>query len=107
MASHGHPGALVQGGTLVGAHEAAQGVLHQAAILIAHGDAAAIHRHHLPVLLGVDRGQGVPHHPLLEAGHHHRGLGPDKGHRLGLHVGTHEGPVGVVVLQEGDEVGVH
>lgn len=62
---HHHPGALVQGRTLVGAVEAAQGVLHQAAVLVAHDDAVAVHLGHLPVLLGVEGGQGVPHHPLL------------------------------------------
>ena len=40
---------------------------------------------------------------MLHSRAHHGGLGSDEGHRLALHVRAHEGPVGVVVLQEGDE----
>ena len=39
----------------------------------------------------------------FDSGPHHGGVGPDQGDRLTLHVRTHEGTVGVVVLQEGDE----
>ena len=41
--------------------------------------------------------------PLLNARPDCRGLGPEQGHGLALHVGSHQGAVGVVVLQERDE----
>ena len=39
----------------------------------------------------------------LQARGHQRRLGDQQRHRLPLHVGTHQGAVGVVVLQEGDQ----
>ena len=36
---------------------------------------------------------------------HHRCLGPEQGHRLPLHVGAHQGAVGIVMLQEGYQGG--
>ena len=46
------------------------------------------------------------HHPaiqgdiFLQPGSHNRGLGYQQRHRLALHVGAHQSPVGVVVFQE-------
>src|SRR5439155_972204 len=42
------------------------------------------------------------HHPL-HAGADERRVGAQEGHRLALHVGAHEGAVGVVVLEERDQ----
>ena len=46
---------------------------------------------------------GDPFHP----GSHVGGLGPEERHRLPLHIGTHQGTVGVVVLQEWDQRSSH
>ena len=44
---------------------------------------------------------------LLHAGTHQRSFRGEQGHRLTLHVRTHEGSVCIVVLEEGDERGCH
>ena len=46
---------------------------------------------------------GVAGDDALEARADDRRLGPEERHRLALHVRAHEGPVRVVVLEEGDE----
>ena len=46
---------------------------------------------------------GVHRGAALDAGAHQRGLGDHQRHGLALHVGAHEGAVGVVVLEERDE----
>ncbi len=43
--------------------------------------------------------------PGLDAGADQRGIGLEQRHRLALHVRAHQGPVGVVVLEEGDQGG--
>ena len=60
------------------------GALHHAGVLCQHAHA------------GVHRGL------RLDAGSHHRSFRGQKGHCLTLHVGSHQGAVCVVVLQEGD-----
>ena len=45
----------------------------------------------------------VDGHLHLDAGADDRGLGLEEGNGLALHVRAHQGAVGVVVLQEGDE----
>ena len=58
-----------------------------------------------------DHAIGVTHHHLaavlcyaaFHARTHQRGLGPEERHRLPLHVGAHQRPVGVVMLQERDQ----
>ena len=55
--------------------------------------------------LGDDDLAGVLGGPRLDAGADVRRLGDEQRHRLLLHVGAHEGAVGVVVLDEGDERG--
>ena len=52
---------------------------------------------------GDDGGNGIPGHHFLHAGPDERRLGADQWHRLTLHVGTHQGAVGIVVLEEGNE----
>ena len=43
----------------------------------------------------------------LDPGADQRRLGDEQRHRLALHVGAHQGAVGVVMLEEGDEGGGH
>ncbi len=57
-------------------------------------DAAALRDHHDARIVGG---------PALHARPDARGLGGDEGNCLALHVGSHEGAVGVVVLEERDE----
>ena len=59
----------------------------------------------LPVALGEDHVAGVAGGAGLDAGADVGRLGDHQRHGLLLHVGAHEGPVGVVVLDEGDERG--
>jgi hypothetical protein len=53
--------------------------------------------------LGHDHVAGVAGGAGLDAGADVGGLGHDQRHGLLLHVGAHQGPVGVVVLDEGDQ----
>ena len=45
-------------------------------------------------------GAGVVSRHFLHAGAHVGGLSPKQRHGLALHVGSHEGTIGVIVLQE-------
>ena len=72
------------------------------------------HAHEVRADLGDDTGlvghedvAGVDGGAPLHARAHQRGVGADERHGLALHVGAHEGAVGVVVLEEGDEGGTH
>ena len=58
---------------------------------------------HDAVLFGEDRDAGVLGGALFEAGRDVRAVRAEKRHGLAHHVGAHEGAVGVVVLEEGDE----
>ena len=57
-------------------------------------DPGGLGEHHLPA---------VPCDAALEARAHQRGLRAKQRHRLPLHVRAHQGPVGVVMLQERDQ----
>ena len=59
------------------------------------------------VVLGEDHVGGVAGGAGLDAGADVGRLGPHQRHGLALHVGAHEGAVGVVVLEERDERGGH
>ena len=50
---------------------------------------------------------GVHRTPVLHPGAHEGGVGTDQGDGLALHVRTHQGPGGVVVLEERDHRGGH
>ena len=50
---------------------------------------------------------GVAGGDALHAGAHDRRLGAQQRNRLALHVGAHQGAVGVVVLQERNQRGSH
>ena len=60
-----------------------------------------------PSSSGLDQVGGVAGGAGLDAGADVRRLGPHQRHGLALHVGAHEGAVGVVVLEERDERGGH
>ena len=106
--------ALVEAGVLVGPAELGQPVdlaaernpqpVELAGDVLDRDVLAGDFGHHT-VALGQQDVAGVAGRPGLDTGADEGGLGLDQGHRLLLHVGAHEGPVGVVVLDEGDEGG--
>ena len=57
----------------------------------------------LAVVERLDQFGGVAGRPVLDAGADVRRLGTQQRHRLLLHVGAHQGAVGVVVLEERDQ----
>ena len=103
--SHCDDGALVDAGGVVGAQELNELVLLEPLAVIAHRHILGGNLGNDAVLLGQDGYAGVDAVLVLLSGGHHGGLGGQQGHRLPLHVGAHEGPVGVVVLQEGNHRG--
>src|SRR5216684_3168640 len=54
-----------------------------------------------------DGGAGIAGHHAFHAGADERRLGTHQGDRLALHVGAHQGPIGVVVLQKRDQRSRH
>ena len=96
--------ALVDAGALVGAVVLAQSVV-AALAPGADDDLAAGDRLDFPVDVGQDHLAGVDGRLALHPGRHEGHFRADQRHGLGLHVGAHQGPVGVVVLQEGDQGG--
>ena len=104
---------LVDAGVLVGAPELGQ-VVDVGGVLPVADRAAALDLDDDP------RGVDVIDHPRAAADDHRpripggdplhpradqRGLGTEEGHRLALHVRPHQGAVGVVMLEEGDQRG--
>ena len=98
-----HARALVDAGVLVGAHELLQQVFVLGAFVVhdhdpgrlSHYDRALLPRqHHLARVAG---------RLQLDARAHDRRSRHEQRHRLALHVRTHQGAVGVVVLQERDQ----
>ena len=65
----------------------------------------AVHLLHNSSPLGHDDRVGVSGHLLLHARPYKRCLGQDERNRLPLHVRSHQGPVSVVVFEEGYEGG--
>ena len=105
---------LVDGRVLVGPAELGQAVdllaQHVAvavlgAGLVLDGDLVARDVDDGAVALGHDHVAGVAGGAGLDAGADVGGLGDHQRHGLLLHVGAHQGPVGVVVLDEGDQRG--
>ena len=80
---------------------------HGFGIVHADDDAGGVNVLHHAATAGRDDGAGVHGGHTLDAGAHQRLFGPQHGHGLPRHVGAHQGAVGVVVLQEGDERGAH
>jgi hypothetical protein len=105
---------VVDAGVLVGAAELGQPVDLAAqrgaeAVLlprgVLHDDGVAADLDHGAVALGEEDVAGVAGGPRLDAGADVGRLGHHQRHRLLLHVGAHQGTVGVVVLDEGDQGG--
>ena len=65
-------------------------------------DALGVSRRDNAVLHGGKRSAGIARHRFLQASTHQRTLRLEQRNGLPLHVGAHEGAVGVVVLQEGN-----
>ena len=91
---------LVLAGPLVEADELAQ-LIGVAADL----DPRGVDVGHRSLAAGADDHARVVGHVALHARGHHRGLGHQQRHGLPLHVGTHQGAVGVVVFQERNQAG--
>ena len=109
--AHVDQGLLVDAGALVGAAElgqpvelAAQGAALAVglAVGVLHPDVVAGDLLDLAVALGQHHVARVAGGPQLDARADVGRLGPHQGDGLALHVGPHEGPVGVVVLEERD-----
>src|SRR4051794_5062562 len=101
--------AVVDARVLVAAAELAQRV-HPLAAGLAFADRLVHDRDRrsadlddLTVAGGLDEVGGVASDPVLDPGTDVRRLGADQRDRLLLHVGAHEGAVGVVVLEERDQ----
>ncbi len=107
--AHLHERPLVDAGVLVGALELAQivDVDHRigALGLVGHPDhdPRGIDLIDHAAALGHHRSTGIARHHGLHAGADQRRLALDQRHRLALHVGAHQGAVGVVVLEERDQ----
>ena len=97
--------ALVDAGALVGAVVLAQGVDAARAVLFLHDDRVAGDADHFAGVFGDDHLAGVDGRLVFHAGADDGRFGADQRHGLALHVGAHQGAVGVVVLQEGDQRG--
>ena len=104
--------ALVDIGRLVGAGEFHQVIdIHthftgySFFVVHANHDTVGIHVFHHTAATGHDSGGRVHRHGALNTGTYQRFFGTQTGHGLTLHVGTHQGAVGVIVLQEGNQRG--
>ena len=102
-----HDRLLVLAGALVGTAELQQAVDPEAAVALLDDDLVGGDVVDDAGLLGHDHVTGVDRRAELHAGAHERGLGTEQRHGLTLHVGAHQGPVRVVVLQERDQGGRH
>ena len=109
-----HGRALVDVGRLVGTGEFHQVVdvhTHFAGcgffVVHAHHDTVGIHILHHAAATSHDSSGRVNSHGALDAGTDQRFFGTQAGHGLTLHVGTHQGTVGVIVLQERNQRGCH
>ncbi len=108
---------LIDAGVLVGALELVEQIdvdaglageaLAVAGVGDADDDALGIHAVDDPGPRADHHGAGVAGGDGFHAGAHDGRLGHEQRHRLALHVGTHQGAVGVVVLQERDQGGGH
>ena len=96
-------GPLVDARVLVRPAELGEVVDPLALGLVLDGDAAAGHLGDLAVVDRLDQVGGVAGGAVLDAGADVRRLGTEQRHGLLLHVRTHQGAVGVVVLEERDE----
>jgi len=98
---------LVDAGGLVGATELGQPVAAVGAVVVGDVDDVGAHRGDHTGLGGHGDVAGVHSAAVFHPGADIGGLVADQRHRLALHVGAHQRPGGVVVLQEGDQRGGH
>src|SRR5699024_4026511 len=98
---------LVVAGALVGALELGDLIGAGGAVVVGHDDRVGGHLGDHTGLGGHDHVTGVHSCTPFHAGTHQRRLGPQQRHGLPLHVRTHQGALGVVVLQERDHRGGH
>jgi len=103
--AHPHDRALVDAGPRVRAEVLDQpvGPARVPLAVVADDDLGAVRVDDLAGPLRERHHAGVARDLRLEAGHDDRGLGGEERDRLALHVRTHQGPVGVVVLEERDQ----
>ncbi|MCB0010413.1 MAG: hypothetical protein KDE34_00885 [Anaerolineales bacterium] len=99
-----HNWLLVNTGALVGALILAQGVV-QRAILADNDDGIASHADHFTILTGNHNLTGVQRRLFFHTRADNRHIRPQQRHCLTLHVGTHQGPVRVIMLQERNQGG--
>ena len=99
--------ALVQAGVLVGALILLQEVGVVVAVLVLNNDGVGIHIGNGAIHPGDRHHAGVAGHLGFQAGAHQGTLRTQQRHSLTLHVGAHQGAVGVVVLQEGNQGRCH
>ncbi len=83
-------------------HPGFQGILPIARIR-SHDDPGRIHADHCACILGDDDRAGIPSRDILHASADQGGLRAQQRHRLPLHVRPHQRPVGIVVLEEGNQ----
>ena len=109
-----HCRALVDIGRLVGAGEFHQVIdVHTYftgySFFVVHADhdAVGIHILHHAAATSHDSSGRVNSHGALDAGTDQRFFGTQAGHGLTLHVGTHQGTVGVIVFQERNQRSSH
>ena len=107
LVAQGHDRAVVEAGVLVGALVLLEVVVVIHPGLVANDDGRGIHIGHGAVHRGDRHHARVPGHLGFQTRTHQGPLGPQQGHGLTLHVRAHQGPVGIVVLQEGDQGGSH
>ena len=98
-----HERVVVDAHALVGALELLQLVAVHVAVFGLHLDAGGVHEGHDAGVLGNGQLAGVDGDAVLHARTHQRRMRAQQGHSLALHVRAHQGAVGVVVLEEGDE----
>ena len=105
-------GPLIDAGVLVGTGEFDQVVdVHPGFVGLGfllrypHDDASGINAVHHAAPAGGDADPGIPGHMAFDASPHKGLFGTQGGHGLALHVRSHQRPVGVIVLQEGDQRG--
>src|SRR5256885_2115997 len=103
----GHDGPLVEARALVRAHELLEAVAERVARVLLDPDLGSCDRTHYAGRARHNYLTGVTGRAVLNARSDDRRLGAHDRNGLTLHVGSHEGAVGVVVLEERDERGRH
>ena len=105
---------LVDTGILIGAGVFGQIVninarlpRHDLGVMDPHHDTAGVNRVNLAAPICYHRHARIDRHLSFHAGAHQRFVGAEGRHGLTLHVGPHQGAVGIVMLQKRDQGGGH